>query len=95
MLSFAQCVIVDYKTLLMKNMAHDGPTNDKAKANFELLCDVQILLGLATILSLLQAIHNLIMFNQLCDVFVYDFVATTKICQGEIFDTIYRLKHEV
>jgi hypothetical protein len=28
-----------YKTLLMK-MAFDGPTNEKAKANFDLLCDV-------------------------------------------------------
>jgi hypothetical protein len=95
MLSFAQCVIIDYRTLLMKNMAHDGHTNDKAKANFKLLCNVQILLGLATILSPLQAIHNLIMFNQLRDVFVYDFVATTKICQGEIFDTIHRLQNDV
>jgi hypothetical protein len=31
-----------YRTLLMKNMTFDGPTNDKAKANFELLYDVQI-----------------------------------------------------
>ncbi len=52
MLSLAWCVMVKYKTLLMK-MALDGPTNDKAKANFELLCDVQILLRLVAILSLL------------------------------------------
>jgi hypothetical protein len=36
--------MVEYRTLLMK-MALDDPTNDKAKANFELICDVQILLG--------------------------------------------------
>jgi hypothetical protein len=28
-----------YKTLLMK-VAFDGPTNEKAKANFDLLCDL-------------------------------------------------------
>ncbi len=39
MLSPAWRVMLEYRTLLMK-MALDGPTNDKAKANFELLCDV-------------------------------------------------------
>jgi hypothetical protein len=44
-------------------MALDGHTNDKTKANFKFFCDVQILLGLVTILPLLQAIHNLIKFS--------------------------------
>jgi hypothetical protein len=39
MLSHAQHVMTEYKTLLMK-MAFDALTNHKAKANFELLCDV-------------------------------------------------------
>jgi len=43
-------------TLLM--MANDGPNNDKAKLNFDLLCDVQILLGFVVILLLLQSIQN-------------------------------------
>jgi len=34
-------------------MALDNPTNDKAKPNFELLCDVQIILGFVAILPLL------------------------------------------
>jgi hypothetical protein len=73
-----------YKTLLMK-MAFDDPTNDKAKANF-VLCDLKFLLRLVAILPLLQAFHNLIKFSWLCDVFVYDFVVATKVCQGEIFE---------
>jgi hypothetical protein len=52
MLSPVWHVMVEFRTLLMK-MALDGPTNDKAKANFELICDVQILLGLVAILPLL------------------------------------------
>ncbi len=67
-------------------MALDGPTNDKAKVIFESLCDVQSLLRLATILSLLQAVHNLIKMSWLHDVFVYDFVATTNVCRREIFE---------
>jgi len=54
--------MVEYRILLMK-MALDDLTNDKAKVNFELLCDVHILLGLVAILPLLQVIHNLIKFN--------------------------------
>jgi len=51
-----------YRTLLIE-MTLDAPINDKAKTNFDLLCDVQILLGLVAILSLLQLIHNSIRFN--------------------------------
>ncbi len=52
MLSPTKHVMVEYKTLLMK-MALDNPNNEKAKANFDLLCDVQVMLGLATIFPLL------------------------------------------
>ncbi len=45
-------VMVEYKTLLMK-MAFDGPTDEKAKANFDIFCDVQILLWLVAIHPLL------------------------------------------
>jgi len=55
-------VMAKYITLLI-NMTLDAPINDKAKTNFDLLCDVQILLGLVAILSLLQLIHNSIRFN--------------------------------
>jgi hypothetical protein len=51
MLSLAH-VMVEHKTLLMK-MALDDPTNEKAKANFDLFCYVQILLGLVAIHPLL------------------------------------------
>jgi hypothetical protein len=62
MLSLAQHVMVEYKTLLMM-MAFNAPTDDKVKVNFDLLCDVYILLGLVAIFPLLQSIHNLIKFS--------------------------------
>ncbi len=34
-------------------MAFDGPTNENAKANFDLFCNVKILLGLVAIHPLL------------------------------------------
>jgi hypothetical protein len=42
MMSHIRHLMVKYRTLLMK-MALDAPTNDKAKTNFDLLCDMQIL----------------------------------------------------
>jgi hypothetical protein len=56
MLSPMGHVMSKYMRLLMK-MAIDGPNIDKGKlalVNFDLLRDVQILLGLATVLPLLQ-----------------------------------------
>ncbi len=85
MLSPIKNVMVKYMTLLMK-MDIDNPSNEKAKANFDLLCDVQVMLGLVAILPLLHSIHNFIKFNQ-CqrDIFIYDFVVVVKVCQGAIF----------
>jgi hypothetical protein len=65
--------MAEYMTLLMK-MAIDNPSNEKAKTNFDLLCDVQVMLGFAAILPLLHFIHNLIKSRQWKDVFVCDFV---------------------
>ncbi len=45
-------VMVEYKTLLVQ-MAFNVPTNNNVKANFDFFCDVQILLGLITIMPLL------------------------------------------
>jgi len=39
MLFLVRCVMVEYKTLLMK-MTLDAPINDQAKTYFDLLCDV-------------------------------------------------------
>jgi len=43
----------EYKTLFMKMANIACLNNDKTKANFDLLCDVQFLLGLVAILPLL------------------------------------------
>jgi hypothetical protein len=54
-------------------------------ASFDLLWNVQFLLGLPIVLPLLQSIHNLIKFNLLKEVFTCGYVATPKVCQGEIY----------
>jgi hypothetical protein len=52
MLSPAKSVMQEYRTLLMK-MAIHIPNNEKAKVNFDILCDVQVMLGLIAIFPLL------------------------------------------
>ncbi len=64
MLSLAKRLIAEYRIILVK-MALDNPINQQAKHNYEHLCDLQILLGLSCILSLLEFVHALIKFAQM------------------------------
>jgi hypothetical protein len=74
-----------YKTLLMK-MTLNNLTNQQAMLNYQHLCDIHILLGLACILPLLESMHVLIKFAQSKDVFVCDLVVPIKDCQGDFYN---------
>ncbi len=47
--------------------------------------NVETLLGLSVVMQMLKAIHSLIKFAQLRDAFVYDFIATVKICEMDVY----------
>ncbi len=66
-------VMSEYRTLVMKK-ALDAPTIAFTKSNLCLLTNVKTLLGLNAIMSLLEAVHSLIKFSQLRDVFVCDLI---------------------
>jgi hypothetical protein len=83
MLSLAKRLMAKYKTLLLK-MALDNLTNQQTKQNYEHLCDLQILLGLACIFPLLEFMHALIKFAHMWDVFMCDLVVTIKVCQCDM-----------
>jgi hypothetical protein len=53
------------------------------------LCDLQVLLGLACILPLLEPIHALIKFTQIRDVYVRDLMVVIMVCQGDIYMMYY------
>jgi hypothetical protein len=61
MLSPIERLKVGYKALMVK-MVLDNHINQQAKQIYEHLCDLQILLGLAYILPLLESMHALIKF---------------------------------
>jgi hypothetical protein len=88
MLSLAKRVMAKYKTLLVK-MALDNLTNQQVMLNYEHLCEIHILLGLACIFPLLEFVHALIKFAQYRNVFVCDLVATIKVCQGDVYNMYY------
>jgi len=70
-------------------MALDAATTPSTQFNLSLFTDVETLLGLNAMMSLLKAIHSLIKFAQLKDVFVYDFIAIVKICEGDVYHMFY------
>ncbi len=73
-----------YEPLLVK-MAKDVTTVDNAKANYELLCNVETLLGLPHVLPLLECVQILSNFAQSYQVFICDFIATVKIYHQNLF----------
>jgi hypothetical protein len=82
-LSPAVRVMNEYKVLLviMKEMSS---SLDVAQKNLNLLCDVQVLLGLSRLLPMLRCAHLLMQFAQSRDVFVCDYIAAIQVCQAEI-----------
>jgi hypothetical protein len=49
-----------------------------------LLTNLRLLLGLGVMLPLMEAIGSLLKFAQRWDAFIYDFIATLKVCQGQL-----------
>jgi hypothetical protein len=84
MLEFAKMVISEYHTLMVK-MALDFACNNSIKVNFTLLCDIEVLYGLAILLPLLEEMNNLMKLAHIWDVLVVNYVATIKLCQANYF----------
>jgi hypothetical protein len=61
-------------------MAKNTPAIMFTKVNFELLCDVNLLIFLCCLLPMLETIHALIKFAQKRNVCVSDYVGAIKIC---------------
>jgi hypothetical protein len=65
-------------------MAIDSIAIDIAKANYELLCDLETLLGLTCVLPLLEAMQALSKFAQTQTTFICDFIFQIKVCQSNL-----------
>jgi hypothetical protein len=59
-------------------MFQEQVSNESTKANLELLCNIEVFLGLVCIIPMLECVQNIFKFVQTWDVFICDFVATIK-----------------
>jgi hypothetical protein len=68
-----------YKTLMGK-MSDDVANNAVTNTNYELLCDVETIMGLTCVLLMLEAVQNLNKLAQNKDTFICDFVSAVMLC---------------
>jgi len=66
-------------------MHDDASCNSAANENLSLLCDLELIMGLLTILLLLDYVHSLIKFAQSHDMFMGDFINVVKMCQLKLY----------
>ena len=60
--------------------------NESATArNFDVLCDIQVLLSMVCLVPLLKVVYSLIQFAQGRNIFIGDFVVAVKVCEGQLY----------
>lgn len=84
MLSPTMKVMNKYPTLFIKMQQHSLALAN-TKTNFDHLTSVHILVGLACFLPMFQSMHNFKQFAQKCDVFVFNYLVSIKICQVNVY----------
>jgi len=78
----SKVVLEEFKTLSVK-MAEDV-VNEYAIANYELLCDIETIMGLTYLLHMLEALQGLSKYAQNKKTFICDFVGSVKLCQVDL-----------
>jgi hypothetical protein len=80
-------VLEKFKTLLVK-MAQVASTHETTKTNYVYLCDLDTILKLTSMVSLLEVVKGLSKYVQNPKTFIYDFVTRVKLCQAN-FHNMY------
>jgi hypothetical protein len=80
-------VFSEYKVLVVK-MVKDSVIVDTIKTNYELLCDLEMLLGLSCSIPLLELVQGLSKISQSQQTSICDFISIFKLCEADIF-TMY------
>jgi hypothetical protein len=77
MVAPSKVVLEEFKILLVK-MAKDAIANEFATINYELLFDIETILGLTCLLPMLEALQGLNKYVQNKETFICDFVGSVK-----------------
>jgi hypothetical protein len=78
-----QEIFLKYKLLVVKMVENNGHI-ENAKANYELLCDIEMLLGLACILPCLKIMQGLSKFAPKRDTIICDFIYALKLAKVDL-----------
>jgi hypothetical protein len=92
MLALSKRLVSEYKSIIMK-MSKDLLTNLVAATDYELFCDVETLMGLTCVLTMLEAMQSLNKLVENKDCFICDFVATVKLSQVDLYDLYVDPEH--
>lgn len=84
MLNLAKKVFSKYNPLLTKMVKHKKEIA-LAQKKFDLLFDIFMFIELTCLLPLFEITHILIKLSQQKTVFVCDYMATIKVCQGQFY----------
>jgi hypothetical protein len=73
-------MLSEYKTLIIKMGLDMTPTPNyrvpaRAKANFDYLVDIEMLLSLSCVMPLSNVVHRLIKLSQSRDIFICDMIS--------------------
>jgi hypothetical protein len=69
----------------IENMHAESPKNDTTNKNLNVLCDVELILGLPCLLPLLECVHKFIKIVHSWDVFVCNLLEVVKLAQLELY----------
>jgi hypothetical protein len=65
-------------------MSEDLPTNHVVATNYELFCDVQMVMGLTCVWPMLEGVQSLSKLVQNKDCFICDFVVVVELTQVDL-----------
>jgi len=77
-------LLTKYKLLVVK-MYMDAPKSKPTQDNLDLLCDLELVLGLPCILPMLEVVLTLIKYAQRWDVYICEFFDTMKSTKAELY----------
>jgi hypothetical protein len=78
-------LVFEYKYVVME-MSKNLPTNPIVATNYELLCDVETMIGLTCVLPMLEVVQSLNKLAQNKNCFICDFVAIVKLTQVDSYN---------
>jgi hypothetical protein len=78
-------IVFQYK-FVVKKMSKDLPNNHVVAIDYELLCDMETMMGLTCVLPMLEVVKSLNKLAQNKDYFICDFVVVMKLTQVDLYN---------